>query len=165
MKILLFAFPLVAITFSSCVSLESGATALKDPSTYNSLEIGKSEKKDVFNKLAQPYNVEYYAGKSNWTHKFSKAETNFGAALIPFYGLVHQDKAENTVVVTKFNKYGTLIDIDKSENTNMRNSFQRLGKLVSRINEDRTERVKKEMAKHNWEFNEKLDNKAKGIYD
>ena len=153
----LIASCLLILPLASCVTVQTGEKKLNQPETYQKLKEGESTKREVYALLKQPYRVNYSGEDSKWVYKTGASTTNFGAAVVPFYGLTHEDKAIGLKVATHFNNQDVLTSITKQPILDRSNSSERLGKMFRDDDATRKPAVQSEMKKYGWKFSSYRD--------
>ena len=154
-------FGAIVLTFFvlGCATTELGNTKIDDQGKYMQLDIGESEKRDVYLVFGQPHYVQYDPnGKSLWVYK-KLSLTPSGWSFVPVYGLLFGGmNKEEKVAYFEFTADGKLADVSSRESGGYVNQW--LGMVGAGVNDDEHENagsVEDEMKKFSLPYDEDRD--------
>lgn len=144
---------------SGCATTKIGNTKIDDQGKYMQLEIGESDKRDVYLVFGQPAYVAYDKdSKSVWLYKRIDL-TPSGWSYVPVWGLfVGGMNKEEKVAYFEFSESGKLKNVSSKEGSGYVNQW--VGMFGGGINDDTPDNsssVKEEMAKYSLPYDEQRD--------
>lgn len=153
---------LVATLCSGCVHY--GKKEIEDVSRYTKLEEGKSAKKDIYETLGQPHNVQYQADTCRWDY-YSIDTRPSAWTYVPIIGLLLSGTAAD--IYNKrlwFDENDTLINLETVEYSKYVNSYIGIGENIGDIATSKAhKRVENEMAKYGWTYDDSPAQQLRGF--
>lgn len=149
----------ILLLLVGCATTDLGNTKIDDQGKYMQLDIGSSEKRDVYLTFGQPHYVKYdQNGKSLWLYK-RLSLTPSGWSYVPVYGLLFGgSNKEEKVAYFEFSVDGKLADVSTRESGGYVNQW--VGIMGGGVNDDEPENatsVKEEMDKFSLPYDEDRD--------
>jgi hypothetical protein len=117
---------LAGLAVSAC-AVPVGSQAVLETGRYDRLEVGQSDKVDVYYLFGQPHDVSYEADASEWTYYSARGSID-GWTLVPVAGLIRNGtNFDVTTARFLFDEQDRLAAHDEDQFHHFHNSYSGLG--------------------------------------